>query len=419
MSARAFAAGPAGIVLAIGGLYVGQSIISGVTFTALPSVLREQGMSLDEIGLTYLAVLPWALKFLWAPAVERYRLPPTGASRSRSIVFLGGVIAALGLCLVGLIGPTALVPLLATFVVVAFAAATVDIACDGHAVESLSQRHHGWGNAAQVGGAYLGSAIGSGLFLILVARVDWSQAAFAMAVLIVVLGLPFILSPAPAARRREHRPSLGQALRRSDMRRGLVLAALFVIAQKWGLFMLGPFLVDAGLDLALLGTVNGAGGLIVGFGFALLGGALVRHWGARPVMVLGLALQSLALAGFAAAAVLGDVPKPLLVTLALGSSSAVLAVSFVALYAHFMALSDPRQAGVDFTLLQCMDAFVSMIGGVAAGWISERFGFGSFFTLAAAAAAVSAPAVLLLSGPGTGRNPDRASSDMRSGCPAG
>lgn len=384
-------------MLAIGGLYVGQSVIGGVTFIALPSVLRERGLPLDQIGLIYLAVLPWAIKFLWAPAAERYRLPVEGHTRSRSIVFVGGLISALGLALAGVIGPASFVPLMAALVLVAFAASTVDIACDGHAVETLAERHHGWGNAAQVGGAYLGSAIGSGLFLVLVERFGWSLSTFAMAALLILLGLPFVLSPAPASPGREHRPSLREALRRPDMRFGLALAAVNVVAQKWSMGMLGPFLIDSGLDLTLLGLVNGAGGMAVGFLCALLGGALVRFWGGRTVLAVTLTLQAFALAGLAAAAWRGGMPQPLLVGLALISSSGLMAIGFVALYAQFMAISDPRQAGIDFTLLQCMDALVSMAGGVGAGWVAQHFGYGTCFALAAGFALTAAPVAAALS----------------------
>lgn len=392
-------ASPAAIVLAIGGLYVGQSIIGGLTFIALPSVLRERGLPLDQIGLIYLATLPWAAKFLWAPAVERYRLPVRGTARSRSIIPATSLASALGLCLVAALGPAQIVPLIGIFVLIAFAASTGDIACDGHAVETLSELHHGWGNAAQVGGAYLGSALGSGLFLVLVAWWDWTTAVLAMAGLLLALALPFLLSPAPAApEERTHQPALGEALRRPDMRAGLALAAVYVVAQKWGVAMLGPFLIDSGLDLASLGIVNGMGGLIVGFASALIGGALVRLWGARAVMVLALLLQAAALAGLAVAAWQGGMPKPVLLGLALASSSGLMALGFVALYAQFMALSDPRQAGVDFTLLQCMDALVSMAGGLGAGWISQHLGYAACFALAAGVAAIAAPVASVLGG---------------------
>ena len=160
---------PAAIILAVGGLYVSQSVIGGVTWTGLPAVLRDQGLALDNVGLLSLIALPWALKFLWAPMVERFRLPPVGRNRSGVIVAAGGGLSMSGLAIVGLIGPSPLGPVLACLTIVALAASTVDIACDGHAVESLPRAEHGWANAAQVGGAYLGSAIGGGLFLVLVA----------------------------------------------------------------------------------------------------------------------------------------------------------------------------------------------------------------------------------------------------------
>src|SRR5690606_13077003 len=246
---------PLTVVLAVGGLYVAQSVIGGITWTGLPAVMREEGLPLDRIGRLSPVDLPWALKFLWAPLVERFRLPRVGPNRSATVVLAGGLLAVAGLALVGCAGPQTSMAVLACLTLVAFAASTVDIACDGYAVESLASENHGWGNAAQVGGAYLGSAIGGGLVLVLVAAAGWSVGIWSMAALLIVLGLPFMLRAAatsPAAE-RPHVPSLAAALRRPEIRRGLLAAALYVVAQKSALMMLGPFLTDQGLDLATMG----------------------------------------------------------------------------------------------------------------------------------------------------------------------
>ncbi len=388
-------ANPAAVVLAVGGLYVAQSVIGGVTWAGLPAVLRDQGLSLDNVGLLSLIALPWALKFLWAPMVERYRLPPVGRNRSGVIVAVGGLVSIAGLIVVGALGPSPLAPVLACLTIVALAAATVDIACDGYAVESLPRAQHGWANAAQVGGAYLGSAIGGGLFLLLVAGLGWTDAMWAMAALLAVLGLPFLLrsQAAKASEERAHVPSLAAALRRPEIRRGLLAAALYVVAQKTALMMLGPFLIDAGLDLATLGLLNGAGSMVVGLGAALLGGALVRMLGARAVLVIALVLQALALATFASRDLFIDLPLSVLLAVAVASSSGIMALGFVALYAQFMHWSDPRQGGVDFTLFQSMDALVSMAGGVAAGFVAEHLGYGVFFAGAGLIALATIPAI--------------------------
>eukprot|EP00913_Durusdinium_trenchii_P026951 g25286.t1 len=357
--------------------------------------LMLQGVPLDRIGYVSLIALPWALKFLWAPWVERYRLPLEGRNRSATIIGIGGMICVLGLLLAGLLQPFQAFALLICLSLVACAASTVDIACDGFAVQALEKAEHGWGNAAQVGGAYLGSAIGGGLFLYLVGVIGWSAGTWAMAGILVVLGLPFMLAQAkrfPVETRR-HVPSLRSALARPELRRGLLVSAIFVLAQKCSMGMIGPYLVDRGFDVATIGVLNGIGSLTVGVGAALAGGALISVWGVRPVLMLSLLIQAVMLGLLALAAATGLFSPAVLMAIAIASSSGVMALGFVALYAQFMRWSDPRQAGVDFTLFQCMDALVSIIGGLVAAQLAHAFGYAVFFGSAAILALAAVPAI--------------------------
>lgn len=393
---------PVAIFVAIGGVYVAQSVIGGLTMLGLPAVLRAQGLPLDQIGLLYLTVLPWALKFLWAPRVERFRLPAFGRNRSNIIVLIGNVSAVAGIVLVGVLQPAILLPVIITLTFVALVASTVDIACDGYAVENLAKQHHGWGNAAQVGGSYLGSAIGGGLFLVLVDRVGWHYACFIMAAVILALSLPFSVGPAAkeVEKQRSHIPSLAATTRRPEIRRGMLATAMFVAAQKWGLSMLGPFLIDQGFDLATIGTVNGTGSMFIGLAGALLGGALVRLFGTRAVIAGALVGQAALLAGLAYSDLGGAMPRAAMLAIAVGSSSGIMSIGFVALYAQFMDWSDSKQAGVDFTVFQCMDGIVSIVGGLAIGWIAERLGYASIFIGASIIClVVIIPTILLLRRP--------------------
>jgi MFS transporter (putative signal transducer) len=396
---KAASSSPVAIFTAIGGLYVAQSIIGGITWAGLPAVMRNEGMSLDRIGLLSLIALPWALKFLWSPAVERFRLPPVGRNRSGIIVLIGGLASVAGLAVVGALGPAMLTPVLICLTLIAFAASTVDIACDGYAVESLSRENHGWGNAAQVGGAYLGSAIGAGLFLVIVDRSGWQTGVWSMALLLIVLGIPFMLRAGNATlvETREHVPSLASALRRPEIRRGLLAAAVYVVAQKVALGMVGPFLIDAGFDLTTVGLLNGVGSMFVGLAAALLGGALVRVWGIRAVLVLAVVLQAAALSFFAVFDQFDGIPKALLMAVSVASSSGIMALGFVALYAQFMRWSDPRQAGVDFTLFQCMDALISMLGGIVAGYAAQYLGYTVFFGCVSVIAVLAIPIIAKVS----------------------
>lgn len=372
--------------------YVAQSVIGGLTWSGLPAVLRDRGLPLDRIGLLSLLILPWALKVLWSPWIEAWRIPAGRPVRTASIVIAGGAVAVAGLVLAGLLPLQPLVPVLAALMLVAFATATVDIAVDGHAVGALRGDGLGWGNAAQVGGAYVGSAIGGGLFVVLVARWGWTAGTLSMAALVAILLGAFAAvarsdRPAPAS---APAPSLGRALSRPEIRSGLVQTAAVVIAQKAAMGMMGPYLIDLGLPLATVGLLSGGASLGLGLAGAILGGALVRRWGIRTTLLAGLWLQAMLLAVLAVSATGLDLPQPLLVGAALLSTSAVTAIGFTALYAQFMAWADPMQGGVDFTIFQCLDATISMGLGVAAGMIAEAAGFGALFALCAGLAAVIA-----------------------------
>ena len=125
--------------------------------------------------------------------------------------------------------------------------------------------------------------------------------------------------------------------------------------------------------------------------------ALVRKLGSRPVLAGAVVIQAALLALVALSAATGIVETRLTAPLAIAGSAAMMALGFVALYALFMKWSDPRQAGVDFTLFQCMDAAVSMVAGTLAGIVAERFGYGIFFAIAAAIAVAALPVILRLS----------------------
>lgn len=122
-------------------------------------------------------MLPWALKFIWAPWIERYRLPPgCQERRSRKLILRGQVMLAVILMMVGAIGwldrdgmlqGSEGVGVFLLFMLAGIVASTIDIASDGFCVDQLTQTGYGWGNSVQVGGSYLGMMCGGGLFLML------------------------------------------------------------------------------------------------------------------------------------------------------------------------------------------------------------------------------------------------------------
>jgi MFS transporter, putative signal transducer len=380
----------------IAGIYIAQSVIGAVTFMGMPAVMRASGAPLDLISLISLFMVPWAIKFLWAPAIEHRRLAADGRRHSLAIIRTGQGLMAVVLALIAFATPDdSIVVILAGLALIALIAASVDIACDGFTVEQLAGRLRGWGNVMQVGGGYLGIMIGGGLFLALVDWTGWQVASLAMAGIVVLLSVPSLVSREPdgdAAVQALHRPSLSYALAQPAMRNGLLLVVLFQAGCRMSQSMAGPFLIDRQVDLGTLGIVTGAGGTSLSLLAVVLMGFMVRRFGAETLLRPVLAVQALCFALFSVAAATGEVADVVLIALFLAKTAAI-AGSFVVLYTAAMQWSSLRQAGVDFTLFQCADAAIAAVAGFGGGMAAEHAGYAACF---GTAAALAIAAILLL-----------------------
>jgi MFS transporter, putative signal transducer len=376
------------IMLTIGGIYVAQTLVSALAFQALPAVLRANGVSLDMIALMSVAMLPWALKFIWAPAVERYRLPIGGHRRSRQIIVTGQFFVGVALATLSALAPTNVGMLLLVLGIASTVSATIDIACDGFAIEQLRSADRGWGNVAQVGGSYVGAMFGGGLSLVLVARFGWGIAMLAMAGFVILLALPFAATREPSrpvSLDTGHRPNLGYALVRPEIRLGLLLTVIFDAGARLAMSVAGPFLIDAGVDLALLGWASGIGGAIAGVVGTLIGGSLVRAFGTRVGVMIAAALYTIPLAALAGMAWWGAHRTEWLIA-ALLLHAGIMAIGYVTLYSHLMGLASLRQAGVDFTLFQCANAAVAAVVGFTGNMVAQHLGYAGSFAGALAMA---------------------------------
>ena len=63
-------------------MYWAQGLPVGFMTHALPVILRSQGVSLAHIGGFGLLMLPWSIKILWAPLVDRLGSAKIGHYRS-------------------------------------------------------------------------------------------------------------------------------------------------------------------------------------------------------------------------------------------------------------------------------------------------------------------------------------------------
>jgi PAT family beta-lactamase induction signal transducer AmpG len=77
-------------------LYVAQGIPWGFMTVTFVTYLAAEGVAAEDLALLLtLGTLPWSLKFLWGPVIDRYQYPPMGRRRPWILLAQSGMILTL------------------------------------------------------------------------------------------------------------------------------------------------------------------------------------------------------------------------------------------------------------------------------------------------------------------------------------
>lgn len=378
-------------------LYISQYISLMFFVQAIPVFMREQGASLESIGLIYLLALPILLKVLWSPFIDRYGYTRWGHYRFWIITFQLLLAAVAAVC--------AFVSLQSNFIllygllmVMSTLAASQDIATDALAVGLLTPSERGWGNGIQMAGNYLGGMLGGGVMLVLLNQLGWERSLFALALMVVVALVPIL-------RHREKLPpkkatdkatnvwlDLVHFYRRPGMWRWLMLLTLYVIGGNMAASMFRPLLVDVGLSLTDIGWLLGVVGNGASIFGAVVSGLLVVSLGRkRSLLVFGLFQILAILICLLPAAGVSNRPILYFVIIVAGfASSAVFTVSSTVM----MDKSRLAMAGTEYTAQTSMVYFGSFLAAGISGFIASKIGYQGLFGVSAALALL---AVILIS----------------------
>jgi PAT family beta-lactamase induction signal transducer AmpG len=377
----------------LSGLYAAQGLPYGFFTLALPVLLREAGWSLTSIGFLQFLALPWAIKFLWAPAVDHH------GSRKGWLLVLQGAALVAALLMSQLQLHVGSVLLLAAVFAFNLIAATQDIVTDGLAVRLLDDRERGLANGIQVGAYRLGMILGGGLLLWVFAGSNWSVMFLCMAALLALTTLPVLTLREPPRQVPRDQPS-GRTLAVAWLHRaltpGMLAFAVLIFGYRFGDQMIGslitPFLSDHGVPKETIAIMKGAVGSGASLLGASLGGWLTFRAGRRQALLISGLAQAAGFGLYIAAALgLGDV---WLLWAATVIEGVVGTMASVALFTLMMDASDPQYAGTDYTLLASVVVAVGSLGGIAGGLLGDWLGYAPTFIIGAVLSALGCLALV-------------------------
>jgi PAT family beta-lactamase induction signal transducer AmpG len=359
-----------------------------LTSSTLQAWLAVEGIDVGTVGLLSLVALPYSLKFVWSPLLDRFT--PPGLGRRRGWMGLSQILLLLTIAAMALGRPSEGVLFLASLsVLVAFLSATQDIAIDAYRIDVLSERQMGAGVGVSVFGYRIAMILAGGGAVALADYTTWPVAYLVMAAAMLVglgatLGAPepdrpvappLSLTEAVVEPFREFWVRLGPGAFAST----LAFIALYKLGDNVVGNMTTPFLVETGFTLTEIGVVRGVMGVAATIVGVLAGGAFLSRMGIlRSLWVFGI-VQAVTNLSYLALARAG-LHQPLMVfTINLEYFAQGLGTS--ALVAFLMSRCNRRFSATQYALLSSFLGFSRDIGSSPSGYIAAATGWPAFFLI--------------------------------------
>ena len=356
-----------------------------LTSGTLQAWLTVTGVDLNTIGFFTLVGLPYSLKFLWAPVMDRITLPWLG--RRRGWMLVTEMAVAAGLALMGFVGTESGPQWLGVIAIaVAFTSASLDIVFDAYRTDVLLPAERGFGAAVWVNGYRLALLLASAGALVLADHIGWRGTYLALAALMAVGVLTILVSPNPPSSGpppKTLKEAVGLPLRELFARSGIYGLLTLIVLYKMGDAVAGS--LQTAFFIGGLGFTAGEVGYVKGLGIAatligaLAGGMVMAKTGlARSLLLFGI-LQALSNLSFMLLAWIGKSYEVLAASVVIENVTGGMGTAaFVALV---MSLCDHRYTATQFALLSSLEALGRVFSGRPSAELVNALGWGWFFFL--------------------------------------
>lgn len=370
-----------------------------LTGGTLQAWMTVSGVDLRTIGIFALVGIPYTVKFLWAPLMDRFVPPRLG--RRRGWMFLTQSALVFGIAAMAFGRPADEPWMLGGLaLLVAFASASQDIVIDAYRTDVLREPERGPGAAAFVTGYRIAMLVSGALALILSERIGWKSTYLLMASLMAV-GIATTLA-GPEAEIRVTPPKtlhdavtgpLKEFFSRNAAWGMLLLIVLYKLGDAYAGTLTTAFLIrGAGFSPTEVGTINKGLGLVSLILGAMAGGTLMVRFGLyRSLMFFGI-LQAASNLSFMVLAWAGKSYSVLVFAVAFENLCGGMGTAaFVSL---LMAMCDNRYTATQYALLSSLAALGRIFVAPTSGYVVEAIGWPGFFLLTTFAAL---PGLFLLS----------------------
>jgi PAT family beta-lactamase induction signal transducer AmpG len=374
-------------LLAVSLLGFSSGLPLALTGATLQAWMASEKVDLSVIGMFSLVGLPYTLKFLWAPLLDRFALPTLGMGlgRRRSWIFITQIALIMAIVFLGFVKPSELPGMTALVaLVVSFLSASQDIVIDAYRTDILSGPELGPGAALHIAGYRIGMIVSGAVALILSDRMSWTLVYSVMALTLGVGLIATLIAPEPTVLVKPPR-NLKDAVvlpfinffKRQGSLEILAFILLYNINVVMATKLTTPFMMELGFTRTDIGVVTKGFGLLATILGTLAGGLLMPRLGMRRSLLFFGIIQGVSTLTFWALAHAGHSYPWMVASIAV--ENICTGMGTAAFAAFLMSICDKRYTATQYALLTSFMALTRVVGGTPTGFMVKAMGWENFF----------------------------------------
>lgn len=365
-------------------LGISSGLPLALTASTLQAWFAVENINIKQIGLLTLASQPYALKFLWAPLLDRFSIPIKGYRTGW--VFVTQILLALAVFCMIFCTPRRDALLLAILaVIISFLSATQDIAYDAYKTEILEENQRAYGATAGVFGYRIGMLISGGGGIFLGGMIGWQNSYLFMALLLLLCSCITLFADEPQRKLSKvatFKAAVYEPFIDLKLRQGALMMFILVITYKLGeafaLSLNTSFLIQ-GLNFSpeVVGIVTKLVGFTVTILGMAIGGVFLNRWNLyKSLLVFGI-LQAVTNLLFVWLAIVGH--NLLIMVFAIAVDNLAGGMGTAAFVVLLMSLCNERYTATQFALLSAIASIGRIFAGPLSGQLVTTWGWEIFF----------------------------------------
>ncbi|GAB2990057.1 AmpG family muropeptide MFS transporter [Psychrosphaera aestuarii] len=392
-----------------------------LVFSSLSFWLREAGAARSSIGFFSWVTLAYAMKWIWAPAVDKVKIPVLSRllGRRKSWLFLTQIFLVASIAAMALTDPKQnLYAMALAAVAVAFFSATQDVVIDAFRIESGDDRQQAAMAAAYMIGYRLAMIVATAGVLYITALFEvsanydysaWQSSYLIMSGIMALLIAFTVSAPEPIEYKNEIASSSHQSILqkvksafvnpvidlivryKSHAILLIILIATYRISDIVMGVMANVFYVDMGYTKQEIAAISKIFGVVMTLVGAFVCGGLINRFGILPILLTGAILSALTNLLFV---MLSKSSHNLeLLTLVISIDNLSAGIAMAALIAFLSSLTNKEFTATQYAWLSsAMLLLPKSLGGFSGVWL-EKLGYSQFFTMTAC---IGIPAIIAL-----------------------